>query len=495
MASTKDKIPASQKNTTRRLGFFIKQYAIWLFIPIPAIIGMIGFYIEGGRFWNSAYSCLTMYLVDYGDPTDNTWIQLARWLAPIATAGSLSLVFTSIGKFVKRVYARCSKKSVAVFGNEDERAELLRELGANGIPMEGAAVRAGCYILVGSEEENLEFYEQNTVALQGKDVYLKCRSLPEQMSCDPHLHLFSPEETAARIFWKENCPYKISLSTNHRFKIAIFGFGGLCEELIVQGIQYNIFSPDQIIEYHIFGEDNGFTDTHPQLSEITDPIIFHSNPWYKSKDLIHECQMLIVVQQEEQLDLLQRLAKLFPQTVIHVFSAQASGIAMLEKNTGIVGFDWEAKSMLLESIRGANMHYLAKKLNLRYAHLYSGVSEDKKNMDSEWSKLDTFTRYSNISSANYHDVCMRILDGKELTEERLAFFGELEHIRWCRYHYLSNWKYGIPQSGKAKDHKNRIHSLLVPYDQLSEEEKEKDRENIRMLMALENEMGSVPNSV
>lgn len=488
MASTKEKIPISQKNTAKSLAAVIKKYAIWLFIPIPAVIGMIGFGIEGGSFWNSAYSCLAMYFMNYGDPTDSVWIQIARWSAPVATAGSLSLVFTAVGMFAKRVHAGCSKKSVAVFGNEAEKADLLRELGAKGVPMDRTAVRAGCYILVGSEEDNLKFYEQNAGALNGKDVYLKCRSLPEQMSCDSHLHLFSPEETAARLFWKENCPYKISTETNHQFKIAILGFGKLGEELIIQGLQYNIFHPEQVIEYHIFGEDNGFTDIHPQLSEITDSIIFHGDPWYKAKDLIHECQMLIVVQQNEQLDLLQRLVKIFPHTLIHVFSAQANGVSLLEKNSGIVGFDWQAKSMLPESIRGTNMHDLAKKLNLRYAHLYSGVSENEKNMDSEWAKLDTFTRYSNISSANYYDVCMHILNGRELTKERLAFLGELEHIRWCRYHYLNNWKYGIPKNGEAKDQKNRIHSLLVPYDQLAEENKEKNRENIRMLMALQNDV-------
>ena len=142
--------------------------------------------------------------------------------------------------------------------------------------------------------------------------------------------------------------------------------------------------------------------------------------------------------------------------------------------------------MLLENIRGTNVHYLAKKLNLRYAHLYSGIAENEETMDSQWLKLDTFTRYSNIGAANYYEVCMHILDGKELTEERLAFLGELEHIRWCRYHYLNNWQYGIPNNGKNKDPKNRVHSLLVSYDRLAESEKEKDRENIQMLMALQN---------
>lgn len=483
MASAKDRSPAAQKGTGS-LMTVIKKYAIWIFIPIPGIIGMIGFGMEGGSFWDSAYSCITMYLMDYGDPVDNIWIQIARWLAPIATAGSLSALFTSIGRAVKRLYAGYSKSSIAVFGEEAETAGLLRELGTKGIQMGKTAVRAGAYILAGTEEENLEVYESNSAAFAGKDVYLKCCTLPEQASDDPHLHLFSCEETAARLFWKENCPYRISLDADHRIKIAILGFDRLGEELVVQGIQNNIFSADQVIEYHIFGADHGFTDTHPQLTEITDPILFHEEPWYKGVRLIQECRMLIVVQQDEQLDLLRRLVKLFPQKVIHVFSAQSDGVSLLQKNTGLVSIDWKETSMLLESIRGANMHLLAKKLNLRYAHLYNGVSEDEKTMESEWRKLDTFTRYSNISAANYHDVCMHILDGKALTEESLQVLGELEHIRWCRYHYLNNWKYGIPQNGKAKDPQSRIHSMLVPYDQLTEGEKEKDRENVRLLMSL-----------
>ena len=488
MASQNDKMATAQKRGISITAAAMKRFTIWVLIPLPAIIGMIGFALEGGGFWNSAYGCLTMYLIDYGDPTENAWIQIARWLAPIATVGTLSLVFASIGRAAKRVYARFSKKSVAVFGDESDKAELLDELGINGIAMEKTAIRAGRYILVGSEEENLDFYAQNAEMLKGKDVYLKCHSLPEQVSSDPYLHLFSPEETAARLFWKENCPYKISQAANHHFKIAILGFGRLGEELLTQGLQYNIFSPDQEIEYHIFGEDNGFTDTHPQLSEITDPVIFHGEPWYRGLDLIRECRMLIVARQEEQLDLLQRLVKLFPQTGIHVFSAQASGVSLLEKHTGLVGFDWKAKSMLLENICGTNTHYLAKKLNLRYAHLYNGVSENEENMERQWLALDAFTRYSNISAANFYDVCAHILDGREPDGENVNFLGELEHIRWCRYHYLNNWRYGIPGNGKAKDPQNKIHSLLVSYDRIAEQEKEKDRESIRLLMALQKEL-------
>ena len=80
--------------------------------------------------------------------------------------------------FAKRLYAGCSKRSVAVFGEETEKQLLLEELGARGISMEGSVVRAGSYILVGSEEENLDFYRQNREEFGEKDVYLKCRALP-----------------------------------------------------------------------------------------------------------------------------------------------------------------------------------------------------------------------------------------------------------------------------------------------------------------------------
>ncbi len=474
---------AAENNASKKAGR-IGRYALWLFISIPAILGMIGLTLEGSGFWNAAYSCLTMYLVDFGEPTDNIWIQAARWLAPLATASTLTLVFASLSRYAKRFYARCNKKSVAVFGADPDRSELLKELGANGIAMDAAAVRAGSYILVGNEDENLKFYRQNAGAFRGKDVYLKCQSLPAQASCDPKLHLFSPEETAVQRFWKEYCPYALSQAAGHRLKIAVFGFGKLGEELIVQGLQRNIFSPDQVIAYHIFGCDNGFTHTHPQLSEISDPVKFHNEAWYEAKAILRECQMMIVVQQDEQLQLLQGLTMLFPQKPIHVFSAQPSGVSLLAENSGVIGYDWKANSMLAESIRGTKLHYLAKKLNLRYAHLYSGVPEDGAHLESEWAKLNPFTRYSNISSANYHDVCMRILNGEALTEERLRFLGELEHIRWCRYHYLNNWKYGVPKDGKAKDPQQRIHTLLVPNSDLNEAEQEKDRENVRILMEL-----------
>ena len=142
-----------------------------------------------------------------------------------------------------------------------------------------------------------------------------------------------------------------------------------------------------------------------------------------------------------------------------------------------------------ENILGNRLHDYARRINLRYAHLYNGVEETKKQLQAQWELLDTFTRYSNLSAADYHEVQQKMMEhaGQPLSPEVLEELAELEHIRWCRYHYLNNWKYGRPENGKNKDMHCRIHTMLIPYEKMDEQEKEKDRENVRILFQLDAE--------
>ena len=71
-------------------------------------------------------------------------------------------------------------------------------------------------------------------------------------------------------------------------------------------------------------------------------------------------------------------------------------------------------------------------------------------------------------------------DVTSLSPEQMELLAELEHIRWCRYHQFHNWRMGIPKNGARKDATLRIHKDLIPYDELTKEEKEKDKDNIRM---------------
>ena len=96
-----------------------------------------------------------------------------------------------------------------------------------------------------------------------------------------------------------------------------------------------------------------------------------------------------------------------------------------------------------------------------------------------------------MSAADYHEIRLQMLDHMGLprqpdqwTPETMELFSQLEHIRWHRYHSLHNWRLGTPAQGR-KDPVQRVHADLLPYDQLTEGEKEKDRENIRVLLSIQ----------
>ncbi|MEC4685416.1 MAG: RyR domain-containing protein [Nitrospirota bacterium] len=62
----------------------------------------------------------------------------------------------------------------------------------------------------------------------------------------------------------------------------------------------------------------------------------------------------------------------------------------------------------------------------------------------------------------------------DLDNETLERLAEAAHKVWMEGKLRDGWKYG-PETDKAR----KIHNCLVPYDQLSESDKESDRDMIR----------------
>lgn len=458
---------------------------------LPVLIGTYGLCLEGKSVIDAMFDCATMYVLNYTAGAPNIFVEIARWIAPFVTASWLIMIVATLRTRWNNWVKYVSSDSVAVYGPAEETDDILAELGKKGIAGGKEFVRAKRYILLDDEQENFAFYRMNKDALDGKLAYLKCSSLRAQGVIGGDLKLFCPEETAARLFWKNSCLYEQAKAADYRVKVVILGFGKLGEELLVWGLQDNIFSPDQKIEYHIFGEDEGFTAMHHELGAVTDSVHFYNSPWYEHMELVNEADKVIVCEQENQTELLKDLIFSVEDKTFDVFMAENSTLDFLEEQSRIRCFLWKKEAQKLTNILDESLLERAKRINLRYAHIYGGVPETNEMKEKEWKALDSFTRYSNISSADYHEIQLQILktEGIEprlecIPDEMLEKLSELEHIRWARYHYLNNWKYGIPVNGKNKDKVKRIHTDLISYDQLSEEDKEKDRENIRILLSI-----------
>lgn len=61
----------------------------------------------------------------------------------------------------------------------------------------------------------------------------------------------------------------------------------------------------------------------------------------------------------------------------------------------------------------------------------------------------------------------------------LEYLAQCEHLRWMAFHLMSGWR--LDSHGLPRDQWQRlkVHPNLVPYAELSEDDKEKDRVNIR----------------
>jgi len=66
-----------------------------------------------------------------------------------------------------------------------------------------------------------------------------------------------------------------------------------------------------------------------------------------------------------------------------------------------------------------------------------------------------------------------------LSEDEIETMARAEHIRWCWDKILHGWIYG-----RVKDDRKKTHPAIIPYEDLSESEKEKDRELVRLIPAL-----------
>ncbi|HUM83338.1 MAG TPA: RyR domain-containing protein [Lachnospiraceae bacterium] len=450
---------------------------------LPFIIGMYGIWIiDHARFTDAVYDTLHMYALSFGGEPDNIFIEIARWTAPLVTASWIITCFSILRNWWHNRIVYLMGNSIAVYYGAEERTNILSKLEKKGISGENKFLPAKSYILLGSENENYAFVEKNKDRLSGHNIYLKSSMARTQTLGTARIKTFSPEENAARIFWKKN-------RAGERQKIILTDFGKLGEELLYWGLQDNIYSPDQMIEYHIFGSGEKYTATHPYLSEISDRIEFHPEPWYKALALFDSADRILVCGEQTR-ETVRELLFAVPGKTLDVFDKAYSGSDFFEAKGRLRYFDWKKESMTPAIILDELLLARAKSINLRYAVLYSGAKNTDEEKERQWEKLDAFTRYSNISAADYHEIRLQMLkeqgisdDPQKMQPEVLEKLAELEHIRWCRYHYLNNWHYGIPENGKAKDREKRIHSDLVPYKDLTGEEKEKDRENVRILFS------------
>lgn len=437
-----------------------------LYKILPFFIGLFcysSFYTENGSLYpilDAVYSSLKLYSggTEGGIPLTAP-IEIARFLALFTT---LSILVKALSKIMSLANWLKLKfmKPIVIYGNSDYADCVFESMGrSRRIRGDDELIKgASQYLLMFADDtQNLKFYNKHYEYLKDKNVYIMLDNISRQNIENAKLTLFSIAENGARQFWRS---YPVEKSE----KIAFIGFGGVGENLLLYGLQMNIIDPAQHFEYHIFGDAEEFRREHTELDKMApDEIFFHGENEYEHSEL-SDFDRIIICSSTREGGVIAQASKILAAAsvpMIYVYAPNGDIISNFFGKDRVVCFGSAKETASIDIILNEKTMQAARAQHEYYRQQYGGVP---------WEQLDSFRRYSNVSSSDYMFTIERLIE-KGVTFETLA---ELEHIRWCRYHYLNNWKYG-----KEKDDVKRLHPDLIPFSELSEDEIRKDIEAIK----------------
>ena len=130
----------------------------------------------------------------------------------------------------------------------------------------------------------------------------------------------------------------------------------------------------------------------------------------------------------------------------------------------------------------------ASLLNAAYSKIYPAKKRENTALVA-WEGLNEVMKDANRWSADHLSVKLRAIgfDGHDLSifdkvgadPEFLEKLSEMEHRRWMAERLMDGWSYG-----PKRDNRKKIHDLLIPYDELTVEEKDKDKDMVQNIKNL-----------
>lgn len=442
-----------------------------LFCIVPFIMGGIGYSLTGEEISNALYASFALYFTNPVSDAYNFFIEFARWTAPLATATAILYAIRNIWRKITDFFKCLRKDSVAIYSDDNTLIEFPSSASPIYAKREFKKCAKSHIIMLDTDTESLEFYENNKEILKKKKVYIALKEMEYGLVKDEDDAIFYDINGAiARTLWKTIALWK---KGKEKLNISIVGDGALSHNILNHGLLLNLFSVNQEITYNLISNSDTYKLRHDDMPlGNRDTINYYSPADNNAWDILEKSDITIIA------DI---LSEEFFQTVC--VSAKNGEIYFYSPNSGTVGnflnlsnmFPFGQNKLIYtdENIRQGKLIEKAINQNLKYATTFGG--------ETDWNKLSEFTKWSNISSSDFGEIIRNVYDNSPESFD-IEVFSELEHIRWSRFHYINYWTYGIPENGKSKDPEKRIHLCLVDYDKLTEIDKEKDRDVIREII-------------
>ena len=311
-------------------------------------------------------------------------------------------------------------------------------------------------------------------ALSGLQLRLYCFG-PETGDL-PGVQYFDIFSGIARTYWNAH-PLKRTETV-----VLLQGSGRLARELLDQAILVNCREPFQRTVCHLFGDWAPYLREHFALGQVFtfdaedtrhDALQFHQEAWSARPELLEAADRVILCEDDPaaNAEAAQRLIRYFP------FRGQLHAAAPVVPSPA-VAFGADEEACTADAVMRSALDARARKLHEMYCRSTGA--------DTTWEALPLFLKMSNRASADHLLTKLRLLlPEQDITEITPAVCEEAaerwrrmedhepcrqnEHLRWMRFYALYNWR-----RGPEKNETLRTHPCLVPYAELSPEDREKD---------------------
>lgn len=345
------------------------------------------------------------------------------------------------------------------------------------------------------------------------------------------IRLFNRRETIARNIFRLCAPdlyYRPATRGNEPMHILFIGFEALVREMILQTAltaHYTDFRLPHVTvlcESKMKAKVERFRHRHPHLDKTIDINFVYADPmtitpetWYEMQTATHfdVCYVALVHDVEgilsaRRLNRLRRHSGLPPLNFVVCLNQQNFLAEIIDddfqpidmnkinlpEHEPIEYFECLDQTISIDVVVNEALDAMARTLHNAYLNtqLANGANPRGNASLIPWSELPVHKKKANQHAAAHMDVKLRIancvalpFDAREPEavfppdDFMMELLAQLEHRRWMADKHLAGYSYG-----ETRDEDRMLHPDLIPWEQLTEADKEKDRANIRQIPRL-----------
>jgi len=377
-------------------------------------------------------------------------------------------------------------------------------------------------------------------ALKNPSLQVKCmmESLERNRSfnCEEYfeknslsrLRIFNESEMLARKMFSEFPADSIVAQTNKRVHVLMFGLTSVSEALILQLARLGHYRSGQkpkvsIVDSNLDTKMHSIINSIPAINNLLEiNLVERSVGELKLKDIIeiinNKDRITIAyvcgINEIENL----RIARMLLSEVAHgsnLYKEKPFDVVALDPPGGIVLSDFyiygehagkfhlfslvgqdrsTEKSIIAHSLLGDLDDFIGRSLHDAYLkkdlQLLEQNPKHKIHPNSvAWENLPENIRNANRAVADHFDIKMRAVGCKvvpegigtevQLSPNEIEILAIMEHQRWWADRSINGWKLA-----EVRDDINRFHPNMVPYEELSNADKQKDRDSVLQMIEI-----------